>query len=238
MTPVLLVALLLVAVGAWLQGNVGFGMNLLSAPLLIVIDERFVPGPLLVAAIVMTAAVVVRERRAVHIGSVGWAFAGRIPGAVAGAAAVATLSRDALAIVLAAVVLAAVAASASGLSVPVRRETLIGAGMVAGFTGTTTAVGGPPMALLLQHQEGDELRGNLAGFFLLGASLSIGLLAVSGSFGLVELRLGALLAAPVVVGFAASSLTAHRVSGPRVRPAVLAVAGVSAVGLLVRTLLG
>lgn len=232
-----LLALGLLAAGAALQGTVGFGMNLVAAPLLIVVDPRFVPGPLLVGAVVMTAATAIREHRAIRLADVSWAFAGRIPGAIAGAIAVAAMSPRALALVLSVVVLAAVAVSVAGVAVPVTRGTLLSAGMVAGFTGTTTSVGGPPIALLLQHRDGDDVRGNLAGFFLLGATLSIALLAVTGSFGTDELRLGGLLVVPVMVGFAASGWTARHVMGSRVRPAVLAVAGLSAAGLLVRTLL-
>lgn len=237
MSPELVLALALVAVGACVQGTVGFGMNLVAAPLLIMVDPHFVPGPLLVGAVVMTAAVTVRERRAIRFHDVGWAFVGRVPGAVVGALALGVISSNTLAVVLAVVVLAAVAASVGGITVRVSRASLVSAGMVAGFTGTTTSVGGPPMALLLQHDEGPGVRGNLAGFFLLGAALSLALLAVTGNFGMVELRLGLLVAGPVLLGFAGSAWTARHVNGARVRPAVLTVAGLSAIALLVRTLL-
>lgn len=232
----LVLALVLVSVGAFLQGTVGFGMNLVAAPLLIVIDPRFVPGPLLVGAVVLTAATVFRERGALRLDDVSWAFVGRVPGAVVGALAVAAMSQRALALILSVVVLAAVAVSVAGVHVPVTRSSLVSAGIVSGFTGTTTAIGGPPMGLLLQHRDGDDVRANLAGYFLLGAIMSIALLAVTGSFGSSELLLGLLVGVPVLLGFTASGWTAGHVKGRRVRPAVLTVAGVSATVLLVRTL--
>lgn len=232
----LFLALVALGLGAMLQGSVGFGMNVLAAPILAVIDPRFVPGPLLVAAGVMTALVLVRERAALSVRQVGWAFAGRIPGSVLGALAVAAMSVRTLSITLAVIVLAAVAVSAVGVTVPITRRSLVIAGGLSGFTGTSTSVGGPPMALLYQRQEGAGIRADLSGFFLLGVMLSITLLALTGAFGADELRLGALTIPPVVLGFIASRWTRERVSGPRVRPAVLALAGLSAFGLLVRTL--
>ena len=50
------------ALGAMLQGSIGFGLNVVGAPLLVLIDTRFVPGPTLVAALVLTLLVGVRER--------------------------------------------------------------------------------------------------------------------------------------------------------------------------------
>lgn len=236
MTTGLLVALVVLGIGAALQGSVGFGMNVIAAPVLMAVDPRFVPGPLLVAAALVTALTLLRERRSVVFGQVGWAFAGRIPGALVGALAVAALSVRALSLTLSVVVLLAVAVSLAGVRVRLSRRSLFIAGAVSGFTGTTTAVGGPPMALLYQHERGAAVRGNLAGFFLLGVTLSLALLVAAGAFGLEHLRLSAVTAVPVVVGFALSGRLRHHVDGPRVRPAVLAVAGVSALALLVRTL--
>jgi uncharacterized membrane protein YfcA len=237
-TTGLIVGLCVLAVGATLQGSLGFGMNLVAAPVMAAADPRFVPGPLLVAAALMTLLVLLREHRSVSVRQVGWAFAGRVPGAVAGAAAVAALQVDTLSLVLAVVVLLAVVVSVAGVHVPVSRRSLVVAGAVSGFTGTTTAVGGPPMALLYQHGEGGEVRGNLSGFFLLGVLLSIALLVATGSFGWEQARLGALTSVPVIAGFTLSGWTRRHVDGPRLRPAVLAVAALSATVLLVRTLAG
>ena len=238
MEPLLLLALSLVALGAWLQGSVGFGMNLTAAPLLIAVDPRFVPGPLLVAAATLTLMTLLRERSHASPRRIAWAFAGRVPGSVLGAWAITVLSADGLALVLSVTVLAAVAASVWGPRVEITRPSLVVAGSVSGFTGTTTAVGGPPIALLFQHETGPSVRANLAGFFVLGTVLSITLLTVAGDFGAAEARLSLLTIPPVLLGFGASMFTRRHVDGPRVRPAVLTLAGVSAAWLLVRTIVG
>ncbi len=238
MTTALLIALVVLAIGACVHGSVGFGMNLLAAPLLGAIDPHFIPGPLLVATLLLTILVLIREHQAVSIGQVGWAVAGRVPGAVLGAVAVAMLPLASLSIVLAVVVLAAVALSVTGLHIAVSRRSLFVAGAVSGFTGTTTSVGGPPMGLLYQHHEGPHVRGNLAGFFLFGVAFSIAVLAVTGGFGGEEARLSLYVVPSVLAGFVASGWTRRHVDRGWVRPAVLAVAGLSAVALLIRTLVG
>ena len=63
----------------------------------------------------------------------------------------AAVSSRALSIGLGAAVLIAVAMSIWLPSVPTTPSLTVGAGAVSGFMGTTTGVGGPPMALLYQR---------------------------------------------------------------------------------------
>ena len=86
MTPLELVgAATIVMVGATLQGSVGFGLGMLAAPLLLLIDPMFVPAPLLTAALALTLLVAKRERRAIDFRGIGWVLLGRLPGAFLGA---------------------------------------------------------------------------------------------------------------------------------------------------------
>lgn len=230
-------ALVVVAVGATLQGSLGFGMNLLAAPVLVLLEPAVVPVPLLMLAATLSALVATRERRAVALGELGWAFAGRIPGALVGATAVALAPRRAIAVALGVLVLCAAAASAAGAHVQVRRRSLVVAGGISGAMGTATSVGGPPMALLYQRGAGPVVRGRLASFFLLGTLSSLGILALAGEVDAARLRLGATLVPAVVVGFVVSRWTRGHLDGERLRPAVLAVSALAAGSLIVRTLL-
>lgn len=238
MDPLLIAALTLVSVGACLQGTVGFGMSLTAAPLLIIVNPVYVPGPLLAASLTLGALVLLRDRRAIALREVSWALVGRFVGSVAGIGALAILTTRTLSLTLGAVVLAAVAASATGLHLRISRRSLVGAGVVSGFTATTTGVGGPPIALLYQRSAGEQVRANLAGFFIVGAGLTLALLAGAGRFGAAELRATGILIPGVLLGFVVSIWTRRLVDGDRLRPVVLAVAGLSAAVLIVRTLLG
>lgn len=235
---VLLAAAVAVGVGSCLQATVGFGMALVAAPLLALLDPGLVPGPLMVAALVLGLLTVVRDRRAVAVREIAWALVGRVPGSVVGLAALLTFTVRSLSLTLGAIVLVAVAVGAAGVEVPITRRSLVTAGVISGFTATTTAVGGPPIALLYQDREGASVRGNLAGFFLVGGLVTIGLLVVGGEFAGEELRASLALLPAVVVGFTASTWTRGLIDGDRVRPAVQVVAAVSAIALIVRTLLG
>lgn len=75
-----------------------------------------------------------------------------------------------------------------------------------------------------------------AGFFLTGIVMSLLALVVTGSFGVEELRLSALPLPAIALGFALSSWGARRLDSGQTRPAVLAVAALSAVSVLVDAL--
>ena len=193
-----------VGVGATVQGAVGFGMALLSAPILTLIDRRLVPGPLLAAALVLTLLVAWRDRRSIDVGGVKWALIGRVPGTVVGAAALSVLPLHTLTLVFGGVVVLAVAMLAFGLPLTPNAPTLLGAGLLSGFMGTTSSIGGPPVAMVFQHEKGPRVRGTLAGYFVFGASMSILALVIVGRFGLDELGWAMWLMPGVLVGFAIS----------------------------------
>ena len=224
-------------VGAFVQGSVGFGHNLIAAPVLALVDGRFVPGPSIAAATVLTLLMAVRDRRDLHLGEIRIAMIGRIPATVLAAATVALLPARPLAILFALLVLAAVAITASSTRLRPTRNTLLAAGALSGYMATATSIGGPPMAMLYANEEGPRMRGTLAGYFLLGSVVSLLALAVAGSFGTTEVGLTAVAAPGVVLGFLLSGAGARRLDAGRTRPAVLAVSAVAALSVLGKALL-
>src|SRR5262249_44558883 len=113
---------------------------------------------------------------------------------------------------------------------------LVLAGFAAGVMGTATSVGGPPVALIYQHQSGARLRATLSGFFLMGSLLSIATLALIGRFGPEQLRLGLALLPRPLAGYAASAPLARLLDRGFTRAAVLALCGISGLVLIVRHL--
>ncbi len=233
----ILVILVIAAVGAFVQGSVGFGHNLIAAPIYVLVDPRLVPGPAIASAGVLVALTMVRDHKGLHLGEVSTALVGRVPGTLLAALAVAVLPTHGLAVFFSVLVLVAVGITASGVSVQPSRPTLLGAGALSGFMGTATSIGGPPMAMLYASQSGRYLRGTLAGFFLVGIGMSLTALVATGSFGLEELRLALLPIPGIAVGFAASTHGARYLDAGRTRPAILAVSALSAVSVLAKTLL-
>lgn len=223
-------AFVVVVIGASIQGAVGFGVNLFAAPVLVLLDPRFVPAPLVMAALALNVLVTRREVGDHHWAAVRWPLYGVVPGSIGGALLLARLgsSPDTLALVFGALILVAVGISVSGLH-PARSPASLGsAGFVAGFMGTAIGIGGPPIALMFQDRSGPELRGALARFFGLASVLSLGLLAAVGRLTLDDAKVGALLLPAAVVGYLTSGWIAARVDGRHVRTAVLVLSAGSA----------
>ena len=236
--PTLAAIALVIVLGTFLQGSIGIGLGLIASPLLALLDASFVPGPLLASATLLVLLMVVRDHRSIHFQGVGWALAGRLPGTIVGALAVATFTGALLEMTLGGLILICVIASGIRWQPRVSRTSLLAAGLVSGVSGTATAVGGPPVALVLQNEQAARLRATMAGYFLVGTTLSLASLAWVGKFGRAELLRVGLLVPAVLVGFALSCTLARRLEGVRLRPMILAVSGASALVLLLRGLSG
>jgi uncharacterized membrane protein YfcA len=226
-----------VALGAAVQGSVGFGLSLVAVPLLALIEPRLLPGPLLCVAIVLTLLLANRERRSIDFHGVTWGIAGRVPGAVLGATALKVVPQERISLMIGILVILAVGISLLPVRIRPTAPRLLGAGILSGFMGTTAAVGGPPIALLLQHSPGPQLRGTLSGFFVLGASVSLLALIVIGRFGLPELWLAFLLLPGIIIGFWASARTVRIMDRGHTRTSVLVLSGAAAVAVILRQVL-
>jgi len=230
----LLVAAGAVFAGSVVQGAVGFGMALIAAPVLFLIDPRLVPGPMIFASMALTSLTAYRDRDAIDTRGLGWGLAGRLPGTVLGALMLAIIPPERLATPLGAVVLLGVVLSASGLHVAVNRRTLFGAGLLSGFMGTASSIGGPPIAMLYQHAPGNRLRGTLSAYFVIGGVMSLIAIAAAGRFGTAELIWGMWLVPAAAIGFVVSNAFTSWLDRGLTRPAILCVAAVTGLGVIVR----
>jgi uncharacterized membrane protein YfcA len=229
-------ASLVVAAGAALQGAIGFGLGVFAVPLLLLFVPAFVPGPLLASSVLLTVLLAHHDRAGINWRDLLWALGGRGLGIVLAAALIATVSPRAMALWSGGLVLFAVALSASGLHVEPAPRTLLAAGLLSGVLGTAVSIGGPPIALLYQHESGPRLRGTLAAFFLIGVTMSLVGLGVADRFGLAELLLAAYLVPGVLVGFLVSRRVGHLLDRGSTRPAILTVSALSSVLVIVRAL--
>lgn len=239
----LLVCGLAVALGALVQGVLGFGLALLAVPVLAWAAPQTVPVGVLVAVMPLVVVSALRERAHLDLRGLGWALVGRLPGGALGALAVAALPVRGLQLLVAgtvglAVLAAVVADSRPARLRPVRRTTLALAGALSGLGGTTSGIGGPPMAVAFRNSGGPAIRSTLAAFFVAGALLSIGSLALVGEVSPTRLTAGLVLLPFVGVGYLLSGLVRPRVRPEVLRVAVLAVSGVAALALLVTAVAG
>lgn len=230
-------ALVAVAVGSCLQCSLGFGLGLLCAPSLALLDPALVPGPLLIVAVVLTSTLTIAGRRSLELSELGWAMGGRVVGTAVGVAILLALPTRGLEAFFGGAVLVAVLLSLLGLRPVVNRPALVGAGAMSGVMGTAVSTGAAPLAWLMQGRHGERLRANLATFFFVGSVLSLGALAVAGRIGVTQLRSAALLLPGMVLGAVVSRWAVRVLDPRRTRYAVLAVSGLASVGLIVRAVL-
>ncbi|WP_175454996.1 sulfite exporter TauE/SafE family protein [Actinopolyspora saharensis] len=232
----LLLAGTIVLGGAIVQGSVGFGMNLIAAPLLAIADPVLVPVPLLITGSAFAVLPLLRERGQADWRGVRWGLFGRVPGAVIGVAALALLPGKWLAVLIATVVLISVGLSLLTWHPTPVPGTLFTAGLFSGVFGTAAAVGGPPIALVYQHNAGPTVRSTLSAYFALGSLLSLGVLLLSGQVQGQQLLAAAALFPFALLGFLISGPLRHLLDRGRTRPALLLVAAFSAVVLLFKAL--
>lgn len=220
--------------GALLQGSVGFGLGLIGVPFLFLIDPVFVPGPLLLAAFLLNLLMSYREHASIDFEGVKWAIPGRLLGTIVGAGLLATVPKDQISILFGAMVLLAVGISFTGLDLRPNPQNILVAGTFSGFMGTTSAIGGPPIALVFQKQKGPRIRSTLSVIFAVGTIISISSLIVIGRFGPQELQSAVILFPGVILGFIISRRTARILDRGYIRKAVLFTSALSGIFVILR----
>jgi uncharacterized membrane protein YfcA len=224
-------------ISALLQGAVGFGLGLIAIPFLLYLDLRYVPGPLLVAALTLHVLVLQRDRSGVDKSGLTMLLSGRVLGTIPAALLLASLPLDSMKILIAGVVLAGAVMGVLHSGGHPTPAALFTAGTASGFMATAAGLGGPPVALVYQRETGVRLRGTLAAYFIVGTVLSLAALAWAGRFGAEEMRLSAALIPGTVLGYFLSRPAAAYLDSGRTRIAVLVVSALAAVSVIVTVLM-
>lgn len=214
---------------ACLQGSVGFGMGMIAAPVIAVINPSLLPALVVLLAALLTLVITVRECEHLDLRGASWALVGRIPGSILGAWLVVVLPGSALVWLVAVAVLSGLVAAFHGWAPRPDKRNLIMAGAASGVLGTTTSIGGTPMAIVWQRSAGPELRGTMSAFFLVGSCMSLAALAMAGAIHLEALQLSLFMLPAVLGGYFLSRYVNHFLSPKRTRLVALAA---SAFGLL------
>lgn len=223
--------------GATLQGSLGLGLGFVAVPLLAIIDPRFLPGPLIMAALVLTLLLAFREHESIQFKGIVWVLGGRVIGTSIGVQILLLVPADYLSITFAVMVIIGVVISLSGIRIKLNSRNLFGSGTLSGLMATTAAIGGPPLALVYQYLQGPQLRGTLSSIFVFGAIISLAALSVAGYFGMLELRLSILLIPGILTGFILSKFTARILDNGFIRPSILFFSLLSGILLIVKTVL-
>lgn len=223
-----LVCAFALALGCALQSAVGFGMAALAAPVMVFVRPEWVPYVLTFVALNLSMMNAWQLRAYAQLRRLLPAMVSRIPGTVVGIGILLVISTQTLQLLVVGFVLLSVYASAISVKFEATPWRMAWAGLASGFMGTTTSIGGPPMALVMQYGLPHVVRANLSVYFCYSCSLSLFSYGVSGllSWRLVGVCLSFLPCA--IVGFWLGVKARPWVDNDRFRPILLVLCSLSA----------
>lgn len=210
-------AILVILVGSFVQSSIGFGLAIISAPILFFIDPVYVPAPITVSALTLSIANSYRHWGSISFAELKYAIFGRVPGTLAGGMLLLVIDQQLLALWLGVTVLVAVALSMSRIAFKPTKSSMLTAGFLSGFMGTSSSIGGPPIALVMQHEANDYIRANLAAFFVVSCLMSLVMLFSIGRFGMEEIVVSLPLMPATIAGYWIAMRTAKYISHDNLR---------------------
>ena len=231
-----LLANLAIAAGAVLQAATGLGAGLMIVPLLALISLQFLPAPVILGSMFLSALMLWKGRRWVEWDHVPSIFASLTVGSLVAIAVLSRLPLERMNLVFGLLILAGVAISIAGLRIHLNHPSAAVAGLTSGFMGTLSGFGAPPVALLYQHHPAPVMRASLAALYFITSPLILLLLGWSGHFGMEQVRIGLGLAPGYVAGYWLARPLARFIDQGYARPAVLLFSTAAALLLIARSM--
>ena len=226
----------IVLFGAIIQAATGLGAGLLIVPILALINIEFVPGPVIFASLVLSSLMAYQGRSHIRTQQLGVVFLGLLAGMGVGAIIVAVMPLDQLGIVFGLCILIAVLISGFIKHGQFTFVHKLAAGALAGFMGTTAAIGAPVLALLYQFEDGKVIRATLGLLYFVSSVTMLLFLHLAGHFSGADIILGIYLIPGFIAGYLFAGKIAQFVDRGHARPTVLVISAVSAVVLIAKNL--
>jgi uncharacterized membrane protein YfcA len=227
------IAVAVLAAG-FVQGATGVGFALIVAPVLGLLKPSLLPVCVLVLMLPLNVYVLWRERGALDKPGAGWITAGRVAGTFGGLWVLVALSASQLDLFVGLATVAAVLATLLAPAFTPGPRAFVLSGLVTGVTEPATGIGGPPLALVYQHQPVAVMRSTIAFCFLVGQLVSLGALLAAGRIGSSQLLAAGQLLPALLVGAVLSHKVHDRVQTRFLRAFVLVFALASGLLLLIR----
>ncbi len=231
MAVTVVLALVAVAVGALIQGSIGFGYAFVAVPAMALLYTEAVPVTPLLLALLMTVLMSAREWKSIDVSGFFLITGARVVGTVGGVALLVFIPASSLSVLVGLLILAAALMSFLSPNFEVNNKTRLAGGIASGVTSTTAAIGGAPLALIYQDRSGAELRSTLAISFVAGIVISLVALALARKVEGWHFVLALELLPGLLVGLWASRWAVKVLDERWLRPTVLTFA--AAAGLLV-----
>lgn len=226
----------LTSLGSMIHGTTGIGLGLVTGPFLLSIEPRFVPGPIVLASVIVAIRHLMAERQHIDRATLTRIVSGMPVGAGAAIGLLALIDDRSMAIAIGLLVIVTALALLNGLTLPPGPKTEIGAGAGSAFGALAAALPGPPLVMSLHDRQPPELRATVAASSVVIAIVTAGSLLAAGRFAGRELQLLALMAPAVLCGLLAARFVRPRVDQQRFRTFVLLLALAGGSSLLIRNL--
>lgn len=236
--PIVLVLGLTVGLGAVIQSAVGFGLAVIAAPFIVLIEPSLMPVGLLVGGFALPLWELLRHKGDLDLRMLASAYGMRLALTPVGVALVAWAGAREIALMVGIMMLIVVAVSLTPHSVQATVPNALAAGAVTGVAGTAAAIGGPFLALVLQHERPARIRSTLAAFFVLGSVTSLIALSIGGQVTSTQLLAGVLWLPFIAVGVWLGRPVRRAVSPARMRRVVLWFCTIASLVVIARALLG
>ena len=196
---------LIIFIGATVQGVIGFGLGTISTPIMALLKPDLVPVVVLCLAFIIACSTLHRAWAETDWKMVLYSNLARLPGTFLAVWALAVLSTNSLQIFIGCSVIFTMILSSLGWTPKVNVANTLIAGGLSGFLGTSTSIGGPPMALLMKTFNPAKARGTLAATFVFGSIVSMVTLAVGGQVTTYQLKYAVLYLPLAILGLVAAN---------------------------------
>lgn len=225
------------ALGAFVQAVVGFGIALVATPWVLIFAPELMPISVLMCGLVTPVTQLVAGPRRIDWSLIRVALAARILLTPVGVWIVATASTGAIAILVSALILVSIGVALRTPNVNLTPRSSFIAGAITGVTGTAASIGGPFVALTLRGRDPDLVRSTLAVFFTCGAAVSLAALAVGGANQPTAWVAGLCWTPAVLAGFGAAQPLKHRIDAELLRKLTLGLCLLSCPVVILRAFL-
>ncbi len=226
----------IVAVAAFVQAASGIGFAMVAVPLLALIDLGYVPGASLFAMLGLSLIMVCRGWRDIDTEGLSTLLPGLGAGTTIGALFLGSLPASAMGLIFGSIVLIGLMIGHFGVALGRSTASCVLSGLIAGLMGTMAGIHGPALVVIYQNAAPRNARATIALIFIIGSSLSLLSLYLSGLFGAAELLTGLALWPGVLTGYIFAVAIGHRISDNLARRTMLGLAALSALLLIATSL--
>lgn len=222
-------AIVVVFIGSAIQGVIGYGVGLFSAPLLFLIHPALVPAPLIIVGGILPLLVWRANARAVVPRDLAFALPAGLLGVIAAYLLAGMMTAAAWQWVFGLTIIFAVLVSVMRLDIQPTPPVICIGSFFSGCMGTLSGVGGPPLGVAFQHAEPARVRGTLSAIFVPMSVMALTALYFLDRLGWREVWLAAAMLPAVFGGFWFARRFGSRVPRKAYRAFVLGTAFIAGV---------